>query len=184
MPQEGLMDLIVGIFGLPERPRDAEIPKELLLEWMQTNDIEVLGVLYAFTSKPEYAKRIQPPLTLPEYRDFLLRYFEYCLRLNPDGEWAHTRYEAGWDLVSWFTKLWQEKEASHETLRKIKTWLASLYKDADADTRRCVVDATLEHLFENREISRFFADWKDDADLAIAYAAATEWNASNKGHSD
>lgn len=175
MPEAELVKLIVETFGLPEQPRYSAIPKEQLLDWMWTNDVDALGALYFFIMKPAYANRIQPALTLPEYREFILRYFDHCLRLNPDGDWVHTRYEAGWDLASWFAKLWQDRNASRETLQQIKNWLATLYKEANGEIRRCIVDATLEHLFENRAISRYFADWKKDAELAVAYAEAAEW---------
>ncbi|MDB0568782.1 hypothetical protein AB6Q13_21270 [Ralstonia solanacearum] len=181
MSEEILVKLIVDTFGVPEKPQQLDIPKASLLDWMRTDDVEVLGAIYAFISKPEYAKRVQPALTLQEYGDFILRYFDCCIRLNPSGEWAHTRYEAGWDLAAWFARLWREGDASRKTLEKIKAWLANLYKEADEEIRRCIVDATLEHLLENREITQFFSDWKGDVDLSIAYAEAAAWAKKSRG---
>jgi hypothetical protein len=126
-------------------------------------------------TKPRYSQRIQPALTFQEYKEFLVRYFDCCLRLNPDGEWAHTRYEAGWDLASWFGALWQNQDIPRQSLQEVKNWLASVYRQGDTELKRCIVDATLEHLFESREIARFFSDWKKSPDLATAYAEATEW---------
>jgi hypothetical protein len=54
-------------------------------------------------------------------------------------------------------------------------WLGRLYKEGDADIRRCIVHATLEHLFEQEPIRKFFADWKNDEVLAVAHAEASEW---------
>ncbi len=175
MPKKELVNLIVETFGLPERPRYSEIPKDRILDWMQTGDVEALGAIYSFVTKPEYYNRITPALTLVEYVEFIIRYFDCCLRLNPDSDWAHTRYEAGWDLASWFAKLWQDQSNYQESLKQIKDWLAILYKKGGVEIRRCIVDATLEHLFDNKRICYFFEDWKKDAELAVAYAEATEY---------
>ena len=41
--------------------------------------------------------------------------------------------------------------------------------------RTCIVTATLEHLFEHKDIREFFSDWKKDPVLAIAHKEASVW---------
>jgi hypothetical protein len=53
--------------------------------------------------------------------------------------------------------------------------MAKLYREGDARLRRCLVDATLEHLFEQGKFRKFFADWKADPVLGVAHAEALEW---------
>jgi len=43
------------------------------------------------------------------------------------------------------------------------------------DVRRCITDAILEHLFERRDITKLFRDWKDHPELGVAYREAREW---------
>ena len=175
MPSQSLVTSIIEEFGLPESPRDSTIPKQKVLEWMGADDLEALGALYSFVTKPEYAERIRPPLTYADYWAFIAKYFAACLRENPDGEWSHGRYDAGWDLARWFGTIWEDSTVPENAKGQIREWLATQYRQGDAATKRAIVDATLEHLFENRKIARFFGDWKDDPELSIAFKEASEW---------
>jgi DNA-binding transcriptional MerR regulator len=60
-------------------------------------------------------------------------------------------------------------------LDDLKAWLGRLYKEGDPDLRICIVQATLEHLFEKKQIRKFFDDWKNDEVLAVAHEEASEW---------
>ncbi|MDR1162870.1 MAG: hypothetical protein LBM17_03410 [Candidatus Accumulibacter sp.] len=163
------------IFDAFERKENPKIPKKTLLKWMRSDDIEILASLYEYLLKPEYVERISPPLCRNEFAELLIRYFDRCIRLNLDVDWCYGRYEAGWDLVNWFAYFWKDREASSKILARIKAWLASLYKNSDEEIRLCIVNATLEHLFEKRAVARYFSDWKKDPVLAVAYAEACEW---------
>ncbi|HUU13753.1 MAG TPA: hypothetical protein VM182_08585 [Terriglobia bacterium] len=159
-----------------ERPPTNPIPKEMVLKWMASRDIQALGATYAFLfNKPERRNRVQPPLEYRDYHKFVTHYFERCFRENPDGKWTNNRYEAGWDLVNWFAFQWNDPEVPRSALDDLKSWMAKLYKEGDAELRRCFVDATLEHLFEQSKFRKFFADWKDDPVLKVAHAEALEW---------
>jgi hypothetical protein len=50
-----------------------------------------------------------------------------------------------------------------------------LYKAGDAGVRDALLNAVLEHLFENRELADFFKDWLDDPALAEVYRDALLW---------
>ena len=59
--------------------------------------------------------------------------------------------------------------------------MGGVYKNGDDRLRTCIVTATLEHLFERKAIRKYFADWQDDATLAVAYDQACLWD--EKPHS-
>jgi hypothetical protein len=175
MHMADLTKVIVDEFGLPENPKQSAISRNTVLDWMQSDDLEALGALYSFVMKANYASRIQPALALTDYWQFISQYFARCLRENPDGDWVHSRYQAGWDLATWFALLWRDQASSREVLLDIKEWLGNIYRDAEDPIKRCIVDATLEHLFENKEIARFFSDWEKVPGLSTAYSEAREW---------
>lgn len=168
---------VVNAFGTPERPKRDRIPKQRVVEWSQSEDIDTLGALYGYVSDPTYASRVSPALSADEFVSLAIKYFEWCLRENPDSKFANSRYEAGWELVGLFAGLWKDLQTPRDECERLKTWLADLYRSADEDLRRCIVDATLEHLFEDRGIAKYFADWKGDPLLGQAYREALEWSA-------
>jgi hypothetical protein len=57
--------------------------------WMASNDIEILGFTYRVISNGRF--RIEPPISLSEYVEFIKRYYERCLRENPNGEWSDSK---------------------------------------------------------------------------------------------
>jgi hypothetical protein len=119
--------------------------------------------------------KIEPPLSISEYKDFVKYYYERCILENPQGQWSENRYIAGGTLVNIFATLWRDSSVPREILQELKAWLAHLYKANDAEIRTCLVQATLEHLFEQEDIRKFFSDWKDDLELGIAHKEASEW---------
>jgi len=142
-------------------------------EWAKSSDIEILGFTHGLIHNGRF--RIEPALSLTEYKEFVKHYFERCLREDPQGEWSDSRYSAGGDLVNIFASLWRDSCAPRETLKELKVWLGDLYKEGDEKIRTCIVTATLEHLFEQKDIRLFFSDWKDDKVLAVAHREASEW---------
>ncbi len=142
-------------------------------EWAKSSDIEILGFTHGLIHNGRF--RIEPALSLTEYKEFVKHYFERCLREDPQGEWSDSRYSAGGDLVNIFASLWRDSCAPRETLKELKVWLGDLYKEGDEKIRTCIVTATLEHLFEQKDIRLFFSDWKDDEVLAVAHREASEW---------
>jgi hypothetical protein len=173
-----LAEQIYKIAGSPEEPRTDLISRDTVKRWMSSNDLDALGAVHALLHKPQYLERISPPIDADERRCFVMHYLERCLKENPDSEWASTRYEAGWELASWFGGLWNDPSA-REFCGEVKDKLAALYRDGDDELRRALVDAALEHMFEQCDIARFFEDWKDNAVLGTAYREALEW--SEKG---
>jgi hypothetical protein len=143
-------------------------------ELMKEKNIEVLGVLYALIM--QQSRRINPPLEFEEIFDFVVSYYRRCFKEKPPKVgWASTNYSAGWDLVNWFSVLFADKSVPRAYLLKLKDWMAELYKTGDDELRACLVNATLEHLFEQKKIRKFFEDWKNDPILSVAHAEALEW---------
>jgi hypothetical protein len=119
--------------------------------------------------------RVEPPISLAEYVEFTKRYYGRCIRENPDGQWSASGYIAGGELVNIFASLWRDPSVPRPVLEDLKMWLGDIYREGDSGIRTCVVHATLEHLFEQEEIRKFFSDWRGDEVLAIAHREASEW---------
>lgn len=150
------------------------IPREKLERWVSSDDIQVMGAVYSLLSNPRQVARIHPPLQLVEVGVFLQRYFERCIRDNPESEWADSRYSAGWDVTGLFTNWWNDSRVPREYLSAWKAWLMNLYLDGTAEMRECIETATLEHILEVQGTKAFFADWLKDPVLAAAYRRSAE----------
>src|SRR5262245_17376111 len=90
------------------------VSRAKLARWLEADDIDVLGAVYALVADPSKAKRINPPLAVEEVSAFLQRYFSRCLREDPKSEWADSSYTAGWDIVRWFAAWWAETPVPRE----------------------------------------------------------------------
>jgi hypothetical protein len=134
--------------------------------------LEVLGAVFKLLHKPEHYNRIEPPLTFGDYRAFHLNYYERCFRENPEGTWSDSRYIAAHSFVAWFFGLWNDETVSRDALAELKALLARLYSEGDEKLKVAVVTGALEHLFTDRKIVRYFADWKSDERLKAAYFEA------------
>ena len=156
---------------LSESPA-ARIMADKVFHWMKSNNIEVLGAVFKLLHKQEHFCRIEPPLTFSDYHPFHLHYYERCLRENPDGVWTESRYFAAHSLVAWFKGIWKDPSIPKRAFRELKSMLARLYHEGDEQLRTCIITGALEHLFESRDISKFFSDWKDDPVLKEAYHEA------------
>jgi hypothetical protein len=141
--------------------------------WSKSDDIEILGFTSALIHDARF--RIEPPLAPNEYKAFVTHYYERCLKEDPKGEWADSRYSAGTTLVNIFGSLWRDSAVPREVVNELKDWLGRLYAEGDETLRTCIVTATLEHLFEQKDIRDFFSDWKERPVLTIAHKEASEW---------
>ena len=119
--------------------------------------------------------RIEPPFSVEEYVGFVKDYYKRCLLENPDGHWSDSRYSEGTDLVNIFGSLWRDSQVPRALLGDLKDFLGRLYKGGDEEIRTCIVQATLEHLVEQKPIRKFFSDRQKDSVLRIAYDEACLW---------
>lgn len=175
--REALQEIIDRLFVAPENaewtPKTDVVPLVDIQKWMASGDIEILGFTYALLHDRRF--RIEPPIAITEYVTFTKHYYERCFRENPDGDWSDSRFTAATDLVNVFASLWRDPSVPRSFPQELKLWLANLYKTGDGAFRDCIIQATLEHLFEQEEIRGFFSDWKSDPELSAAYEEACEW---------
>lgn len=174
---EELRGIITRLFETPEYsewvPKTNVIGLDELRKWMASPNIEIVG--FAKSSIHDKRFRIEPPLPPDEYVAFEKAYYERCLRDNPDGEWSDSRYSAGMDLVNVFAGLWRDQSVPRAMMDDLKVWLGRLYREGDEGIRTCIVQATLEHLFEQKPIREFFLDWRNDPILRTGYDEACLW---------
>jgi hypothetical protein len=174
---ETLREIINKMWIAPENaewtPRTDTVQLVDIRRWSKSEDIEILGFTSAMIHDARF--RINPSLMPDEYRAFVMRYYERCLKEDPKGKWADSRYSAGAALVNIFASLWRDSSVPREVVKQLKHWLGRLYVNGDEVLRTCLVTATLEHLFEQKDIREFFADWKTHPVLARAHKEASEW---------
>jgi hypothetical protein len=173
-PQD-VIDAIGAAFGKGDSPMIQDVPKAQVLAWMEFPDLEVRGALYSIIADADLVAHVKPALGFEDCFDFVISYLEQCMLQDPDSQWADSRYGAGAQLVDWVRHFWEDKAVPRERLQEIKRRLAALYVQGDERVHDAVVNAVLEHLFENQELQVFFEDWKDDPKLATAYRDALAW---------
>jgi hypothetical protein len=157
------------------KPGDDSISRDVVMSWIKGGDLEAWGAVHALLARPEVRDAISPRLDFKEYFRFTSDYLFRCLEDNVRGEWASSRYEAGWELCRWFGQLWRDANVDRALLTGLKERLASLYSQGDSDLRHALVTAVLEHLFEDREVAGFFHDWSYSEPHATAYRESREW---------
>jgi hypothetical protein len=167
---------IIKILENIESSQDLLIPHDKVIEWMKSDNLETLGIVYALLSHKHSSKYIEPEISFENMNNFIKKYFERCFLEDPHNDWSHTRYEAGRDLVLWVIKLWDSAELKRSYLAEYKVWLEKLYRNGNDELRECLVNSTLEHIFERREIAKYFYDWKKDPILGKAYVNAISWS--------
>lgn len=151
------------------------LSRDQVMQWARSADLEALGALHFVLFDPEDSRRIVPNLTLPLYIEAEFPYLERCLREDPDSQWADSRWSAGYLISNWIKDIWAD-ERFRPHVDEFRDWLAKLYKSSDVpDLRLCLVQATLEHLFEVDGIAERFASWRDDLELKAAYDEAKMW---------
>jgi len=151
-----------------------EIPESRVRAWMSSEDMEVLGATYSLLSKKRPLSHVVPPLSFDDLFAFYMRYFELCIRNDPQGTWVDDRFTAGCDFVNAFVSFWDEG-CDKRYLSEMKSLLGKLYIGGSPEVKRSIVQAIVEHLFERDEIRQFFRDWQDDPGLEPAYGEVTLW---------
>jgi hypothetical protein len=174
---ETLQEIINKLWVAPDNaewtPKTDAVRLDDVRRWSKSDDIEVLGFTSALVHDARF--RIEPPLMPNEYKGFVTHYYERCLKEDPKGEWADSRYSAGTTLVNIFGSLWRDSAVPRDIVRELKDWLGRLYAEGDQSLRTCIVTATLEHLFEQKDIREFFSDWKKEPVWAVAHQEDSEW---------
>ena len=155
-------------------PERKNVPQSQVRKWMESEDTDTLGATYVFLSKAEHVERVTPPLSFDPVFDFMLRYYEFCLKADPQSKWANSAYSAGGDLVGWFVWMWDE-DRDKKYFEAVKSRLAQLYISGSAELKKCIEHAIIEHLFERKPIRKFFSDWRENPQLRPAYDEGKLW---------
>jgi hypothetical protein len=173
MPRETMLEAIEAELERP--PEDARpIRASTVRYWMEATDPEVRGATYQLLTETGCFRRITPRLDPDEVFDWLLRYYEWCLATNPQGERPDSRFSAATDMLLWFVEMWDEG-VDRSYLERIRDLVARLYRTGAPDLQRSLVDSFVEHAFERGDIREFFDSWKADPQLRVAYEEASRW---------
>jgi hypothetical protein len=158
-----------------DEDQEGRISKADIVAGILSDDTELAGAIYDIVTTDKLRKRIEPPLTDEELGNLEMRYFERCILTDPKGEWTLTRYSAAWEAQRCMLDLWDSKGGDSQPFVKWKKWMENLYRVGEEAIKRAVVDGILEHLFEEKGLRKFFADWKADSELKTAYDEAQLW---------
>lgn len=110
------------------------IAKSDVAQWMVSDDPEVMGAVYRLVSDASLVERIMPVLPFNEIFAFLLRYYEFCLRNDPQGNWVDDRFSAACDFVSAFVSFWDDGR-DKKYFQEMKSLLGRLYTEGPGERR-------------------------------------------------
>jgi len=155
------------------------ISKERVLSWMRESDIKTRGAVYVLTNRAW--TRITPELSMEEQCSFMASYLIECLVTDPKkSKWVHSGFYAGYEIVAWLKHI-RRIPGHSKVIIAVAAQLTRAYKQADDETRNRIETFTLEHVFEDRSLRPFFAEWRDDPEIRDAYDRAIAWG---DAHSD
>ena len=153
---------------------DGDIPRERVLNWIASKDLDILAVLYVLTDKAYW--RIKPELGMIATCNFIKDYLLRCLAENPDaGDYVHSGYEAASELAGWLKHLKNLGTDTEQVIREVASDLEALFRRSDREGQERIINGFLEHVFEKPSLRRFFDGWRGDPELGDAYTLASEW---------
>ena len=149
------------------------IDQENILKWMTSPRLDIQGALYVLTNIAW--DRIKPELTMQATCQFILDYYRRCIVENPtSGDYILNRYEAGWEMANWLKALYAGQPETSEILLNAENLLKEIYIQGDKETKECIINGILEHVFEEQSMVSLFDNWRKIPQLKIAYDEALE----------
>lgn len=142
--------------------------------WMTTENLESMGAVVSFLYG--HHELIDDMPTMEAIIDLSLRFYERCLRENPNGLYAPSRYLAGRAFVRWYRMMRRDEAVPESVLTRGRKMLRRVYEEGDKETRKAVIQGALEHLLETPEIRADFDEWRREPSLRAAYREALEWS--------
>lgn len=174
------LDDITTLIKNAAHSQGATIPKESLIEWMKSEDINILGAVSFILLNDKLYALIEPKLRIQEYQPFLLKYWIRCLVEDPQGEWCESRDTAAHSFSHWFKRLWTDPQVPRTIFIDMKLSLEKLFMQKEKAVRDTITSSILEPLFQDHSIQELFANWKTDEGLRAAYIIADEWAKAHK----
>jgi len=152
---------------------DGPIPRQRVRGWIrQATSVQLDALLYKLTR--EAWSRIEPHLETAETCTLIERYLLGCIRENPQGGVALTRYEAAGELEAWFDHL-AHMEDTRAILQSAVDAVTTLFLAGDGDVRRAIETGFLEHVLEQAPMRPLFSHWAHDERLQEAWRLALAW---------
>lgn len=159
---------------LEESRGSSTLPRQTVLSWMRSQDIEVMALVEQLLGDRRFTDRIHPPLQFEEYHAFLVRYIEQCIwRDVRNHEYVLERWEAGYRLTTYFWYLLDNPSLPHYAIEDLKRLLVRLLERHEL--RDFVVNSVLEHVLEHPQAAKHFVDWQRHPQLREAYEQAMTW---------
>ena len=146
------------------------------MQWASSDDPDVLSLLVEMsTQRPDV---FSVDVTYEMARDLQFKLFKATLSGEParSGHFGLSSYDVARHIYSWFVSATAKEPRETEALvRAAAGDLAEMYRTSSEESRRCIVDDILEHLFELPPAKAYFASWKDDGSLSQAWHEAEAW---------
>ena len=150
---------------------DCLIDRMRVRQWMKTNEIECLELIYIFVLDPLCCNCVRPALTHQEVVNFLISFWSRCLtnhipsKVN-DFCFNVSRYQAGWEIANYLQAM--AKQNSKKSIQRIIQMLTTVYLSGDVTLRLCIETAILEHILSIPKIRKAFKQWEKNPILAKA----------------
>ena len=152
---------------------DGPIPRQRVRGWIhQAATVQADALLYKLTR--EAWSRIEPCLEKAEACTLIERYLLGCIRENPQGGVALTRYEAAGELEAWFDRL-ADMDDTRDVLQSAVGAVTTLFLAGDDEVRGAIETGFLEHVLEQAQMRPLFSHWAHDERLQEAWRLALAW---------
>lgn len=152
---------------------DTPIPSASVVEWIKSDDLEVLGLVSQILINSY--DRLQGELPLMETGQFWTRYYKRCIVENPQGKYAASRYLAAHGLGSLYRWNSKNKVYPENVQASWKNLITELYLKGDEGIRDAIICGILEHLFCERIYQEEFSDWMKNPLLKDGYMKALSY---------
>ncbi|MBL0042695.1 MAG: hypothetical protein KA505_03860 [Xanthomonadales bacterium] len=128
-------------------------------------NISCLGVAYAFLidTGENFDTKLNVDWDVCIF--FIKKYFQLCIEVNPDSQFADSRYSACWDAARWISG---EISAPRPSFLLGVDWVRPVFENGDESVRLAIETGMLEHLPKTIGIGKLFIDWLDSGALQDA----------------
>jgi hypothetical protein len=151
------------------------VSKRRFSEWQRSDDPDVLGALY--WAAAHHWSRIDPSISRDDLERLLVRLTRATLNRPGKTMYGLTDHAAVRTYCGFMAECYKNRADpdADACLKLAVRNLGTLYRNASVPQRRCLVDAGIEHLFEQPGMQTYFERWRRDKILAKAFYESLEW---------